>query len=77
MAGSSVKSSVVVSSASLISACPSSTSCTEIPSRSGSCPSENVRQPCGSRSTSSTFLPACANAAPSDATVVVLATPPF
>ena len=40
-------------------------------------PSENVRQACGSRSTSSTRWPSSASAAPSEATVVVLATPPF
>ena len=44
---------------------------------SGSRPSENVRQACGSRSTSSTRWPCSARAAPSEATVVVLATPPF
>ena len=40
-------------------------------------PRENVRQACGSRSTSSTRWPSSASAAPSEATVVVLATPPF
>src|SRR4051794_21189475 len=44
---------------------------------SGSMPSEKVRQACGSRSTSSTRWPSSARAAPIDATVVVLATPPF
>src|SRR5262249_50233968 len=36
-----------------------------------------VKQPCGSRSTSSTRRPSSTIAAPSEATVVVLATPPF
>ena len=40
-------------------------------------PRENVRQAWGSRSTSSTLWPSSASAAPSEATVVVLATPPF
>ena len=40
-------------------------------------PRENVRQACGSRSTSSTVWPSSASAAPIEATVVVLATPPF
>jgi hypothetical protein len=40
-------------------------------------PSEKVRHACGSRSTSSTDCPSSARAAPIDATVVVLATPPF
>ena len=44
---------------------------------SGSMPRENVRQACGSRSTSSTRWPSSASAAPSEATLVVLATPPF
>ena len=44
---------------------------------SGSMPSEKVRQACGSRSTSSTGWPSSASAAPIEATVVVLATPPF
>ena len=50
---------------------------TESSRSSGSMPSENVRQACGSRSTSSTRWPSSARAAPSEATVVVLATPPF
>ncbi len=44
---------------------------------SGSTPRLKVRQAWGSRSTSSTRWPASANAAPSEATEVVLATPPF
>ena len=40
-------------------------------------PSEKVRQACGSRSTSRTRWPSSASAAPIEATVVVLATPPF
>src|SRR3546814_14464497 len=40
-------------------------------------PSEKVRHAWGSRSTSSTLWPSSARAAPSEATVVVLATPPF
>ncbi len=44
---------------------------------SGSTPRLKVRQACGSRSTSSTLRPSSAKAAPSDATEVVLATPPF
>ena len=75
--GSSVMPSAVVSRAAFGSTSPSSTSCTEIGSLSGSCPNEKVRQPCGSRSTSSTRRPLSATAAPSEATVVVLATPPF
>ena len=58
-------------------ALPSSTWCIEVSRSSGSKPSENVRQACGSRSTSSTRWPRSASAAPSEATVVVLATPPF
>ena len=54
-----------------------STWCTDSSRSSGSMPRENVRQACGSRSTSSTRWPSSASAAPSDATVVVLATPPF
>src|SRR3954453_556771 len=50
---------------------------TESSRSSGSMPKENVRQACGSRSTSSTFSPSSARAAPMDATEVVLATPPF
>src|SRR4051794_12976243 len=56
---------------------PSSTSCTLSSTESGSSPSEKVRQACGSRSTSSTLPPLSASALPSEATVVVLATPPF
>ena len=77
LAGSSVIPSAVSISAASGSTSPSSTSCTETGSLSGSWPSENVRQPCGSRSTSSTRRPCSAIAAPSDDTVVVLATPPF
>src|SRR5665811_141476 len=40
-------------------------------------PSENVRQPCWSSSTSNTRFFSSTRAAPSEATVVVLATPPF
>jgi hypothetical protein len=67
----------VVTSAASGSTSPSSTSCIDTGSLSGSCPSENVNEPCGSRSTSRTFLPFSAIAAPTEATVVVLATPPF
>src|SRR3546814_7980114 len=42
-----------------------------------SMPRENVRHACGSRSTSSTFCPSSASAAPTEATLVVFATPPF
>src|SRR5512139_268819 len=44
---------------------------------SGSMPREKVRQAWGSRSTMRTDLPCSARAAPREATVVVLATPPF
>ena len=40
-------------------------------------PSENVKHACGSRSTRSTRRPSSRSATPSDATVVVFATPPF
>ena len=56
---------------------PSSTSLTDSSTASGSTPRLNVRQAWASRSTSSTLLPCSANAAPSEATDVVLATPPF
>src|ERR687897_3403411 len=56
---------------------PSSTSWTLSSTASGSRPSENVRQDCASRSTSSTLRPCSASADPREATVVVLATPPF
>ena len=77
LAGSSVMPSDVGTSAADGSTSPSSTSWIDTASLSGSWPSENVRQPCGSRSTSSTRRPFSAIAAPNDATVVVLATPPF
>ena len=77
LAGSSVIPSIVVTSVAFGSTSPSSTSCTDTGSLSGSWPSEKVKQPCGSRSTSSTRRPVSTIAAPSDATVVVLATPPF
>ena len=44
---------------------------------SGSMPIANVRHACGSRSMSRTLRPASAKAALVEATVVVLATPPF
>src|SRR3954449_9051020 len=50
---------------------------TESSRSSGSMPREKVRHACGSRSTSRTRWPSSARAAPSEATVVVLATPPF
>ncbi len=50
---------------------------TESSRSSGSMPKENVRQACGSRSTNNTRCPSSASAAPREATVVVLATPPF
>src|SRR6478672_8193284 len=50
---------------------------TESSRSSGSMPSEKVRHAWGSRSTSRTRWPSSASAAPSEATVVVLATPPF
>ena len=56
---------------------PSMTSCIENSRASGSMPRENVRQAWGSRSTTSTRWPSSASAAPIEATVVVLATPPF
>ena len=77
LAGSNVIPSTVVTSVALGSTSPSSTSCTDTGSLSGSWPSEKVKQPCGSRSTSSTRRPLSTIAAPSEATVVVLATPPF
>ena len=77
LAGSSVMPSLVSTSAADGSTSPSSTSCTDTGSLSGSWPRENVRHPCGSRSTSSTRRPFSSIAAPNDATVVVLATPPF
>src|SRR6478735_11444837 len=54
-----------------------STWCTESSRSSGSMPREKVRHACASRSTSSTECPSSASAAPTEATVVVLATPPF
>ena len=77
LAGSSVMPSLVSTKAADGSTSPSSTSCTDTGSLSGSWPRENVKQPCGSRSTSNTRRPFSAIAAPNDATVVVLATPPF
>ena len=77
LAGISVIPSEVSTSAASGSTSPSSTSCIDTGSLSGSCPSENVKHPCGSRSTSSTRRPFSTIAAPNDATVVVLATPPF
>src|SRR5687768_8156993 len=56
---------------------PSSTSWTLSSIASGSRPREKVRQDWASRSTRRTLRPCSANAAPSDATLVVLATPPF
>src|SRR4051794_9016633 len=56
---------------------PTMTSCTEDSTASGSTPRLKVRHACGSRSTRSTRRPCSANAAPSEATEVVLATPPF
>src|SRR5664280_3713769 len=56
---------------------PSSTSWTDKAKESGSRPREKVRQACWSTSTSRTRRPSSARAAPSEATVVVLATPPF
>src|SRR5688572_24945466 len=49
----------------------------DISTSSGSIPRENVRHACGSRSTSSTECPSSTRAAPREATLVVLATPPF
>src|SRR5512142_383322 len=43
----------------------------------GSTPNASVRLACGSRSISSTLLPASASAAPRESVVVVFATPPF
>ena len=56
---------------------PTSTSWTDASTVSGSTPRLKVRHAWGSRSTSSTRRPASAKAAPSEATEVVLATPPF
>ena len=62
---------------SAIVAWPSSTSWTDCSTSSGSTPRLKVRQAWASRSTSSTRRPCSAKAAPSEATEVVLATPPF
>src|ERR1700712_2700524 len=54
-----------------------STWCTEMSRASGSMPRLKVRHACGSRSTNRTPCPCSASAAPREATVFVLATPPF
>src|SRR5829696_2969203 len=65
------------SSASDATAGPPSTSVIVSSRSSGSTPRENVRQACGSRSTSRTRCSNSPSAAPNEATVVVFATPPF
>ena len=77
VAGSRSTPSSVVTIASVGASPLVSTWWTESSRSSGSMPSEKVRHACGSRSTSSTRWPSSASAAPIEATVVVLATPPF
>src|SRR6478735_229440 len=77
VAGTRSTPSWVLMTTSAASADPVSTWWTESSTASGSYPNEKVKHACGSRSTSSTRSPRSAIAAPSDATVVVFATPPF